>query len=51
VKTGEEGGHPPGSRYETTYCRGIGMVRLVVSAGGSEARAELRSYGMPVKIE
>jgi hypothetical protein len=49
--TVEEGGRLPGSRYETTYCPGIGMVLLVVRAGGSEARAELKSYGLPAKIE
>ena len=51
IQTVEEGGRLPGSRYETTYCPGVGMVLLVVSAGGSEARAELKSYGAPVKIE
>lgn len=51
VRTVEEGGRPPGGRYETTYCPGVGMVLLVVSAGGAEARAELKSYGFPVKIE
>jgi hypothetical protein len=51
VTTVEEGGRPPGSRYETTYCPGVGMVLLVVRAGGSEARAELKSYGMPAKLE
>lgn len=51
LTTVEEGGRPPGSRYTTTYCPGVGMVLLVVTAGGSEARAELKSYGMPVKIE
>lgn len=51
LQTVEEGGRPPGSRYETTYCPGVGMVLLVVRAAGSEARAELKSYGMPVKIE
>jgi hypothetical protein len=51
LQTVEEGGRPTGSRYESTYCPGIGMVRLVVSAAGSEARAELKSYGMPLKIE
>lgn len=51
IRTVEEGGRPPGARYETTYCPGIGMVLLVVTAGGSEARAELKSYGAPVKIE
>lgn len=51
LQTVEEGGRLPGSRYETTYCPGIGMVLLVVRAGGSEARAELKSYGVPLKIE
>ncbi|MBX3207507.1 MAG: hypothetical protein KF764_20835 [Labilithrix sp.] len=51
LRTVEEGGRPPGGRYETTYCPGVGMVLLVVSAGGHEARAELKSYGLPVKIE
>jgi len=51
LQTVEEGGRLPGSRYETTYCPGVGMVLLVVRAGGSEARAELKSYGMPVKID
>ncbi len=51
LRTVEEGGRPPGSRYETTYCPGVGMVLLVVSAAGNEARAELRSYALPVKIE
>ena len=51
LETVEEGGRPPGSRYETTYCPGVGMVLLVVKAGGSVARAELKSYGLPVKIE
>lgn len=51
VETVEEGGRPPGSRYVTTYCPGVGMVLLDVTAAGGEARAELKSYGMPVKIE
>lgn len=51
VRTVEEGGRPPGSRYETTYCPGVGMVLLVVTAGAGEARAELKAYGAPVKIE
>jgi hypothetical protein len=50
LTTVEEGGRPEGSRYATTYCPGVGMVLLVVTAGGREARAELKSYGMPVKI-
>ncbi len=51
LRTVEEGGRPPGSRYEHTYCPGVGMVLLVVTVPGAEARAELVSYGMPVKIE
>lgn len=51
VKTIEEGGRPPGSSYATTYCPGVGMVLLEVKAAGGEARAELKSYGPPVKIE
>ena len=51
VRTVEEGGRPEGARYENTYCAGVGMVLLVVEAGGNAARAELKSYGMPVKIE
>jgi hypothetical protein len=51
LRTVEEGGRPTGSRYESTYCPGIGMVLLVITASGSEARAELKSYGMPLKIE
>jgi hypothetical protein len=51
LTTIEEGGRPSGSRYETTYCPGVGMVLLVVSANGASARAELKSYGLPVKIE
>jgi hypothetical protein len=49
VQTVEEGGRPAGSRYTTTYCPGVGMVLLEVTAGGAEARAELKSYGFPVK--
>lgn len=51
VRTVEEGGRPEGSRYETTYCPGVGMVLLVVSAGGASARAELKSHGPPMKIQ
>ena len=51
LRTVEEGGRPAGSRYEATYCPGVGMVLLVVTAAGNEARAELKSYGLPVKIE
>ena len=51
VQTIEEGGRPPGSKYTSTYCPGVGMVLLEVSAAGGEGRAELKSYGAPVKIE
>ena len=51
VQTVEEGGRPPGSKFVTTYCPGVGMVQLEVHAAGGEARAELRSYGAPVKID
>jgi hypothetical protein len=51
IVTVEEGGRPQGSRYTTTYCPGVGMVLLEISALGNEARAELKSYGFPVKIE
>ncbi|MBX3231235.1 MAG: hypothetical protein KIT84_09860 [Labilithrix sp.] len=51
VRTVEDGGAlPPGKRYETTYCPGVGMVLLVVSAPVGQARAELKSYGKPVVI-
>jgi hypothetical protein len=49
--TVEEGGRPQNVRYETTYCPGVGMVLLVVKSPMGEARAELKSYGFPVKIE
>jgi len=51
VRTLEEGGRPAGSTYATTYCPGVGMVLLEVHALGAEAKAELKSYGAPVKIE
>jgi hypothetical protein len=51
VQTTEEGGRPPGAKYITTYCPGVGMVLLEVSAAGAEARAELKSYGFPAKFE
>lgn len=51
VRTVEEGGRVPGARYEATYCPGVGMVLLVVTAGDVEARVELKSYGMPVVID
>lgn len=51
VKTREDGGRIPGAVYETTYCPGVGLVLLVVSSGDAESRAELKSHGLPVKIE
>jgi len=51
LQTVEDRGRVPGARYETTYCPGVGMVLLVVSAPVGNARAELKSYGAPVKIE
>ena len=51
VETVEEGGRPTGSKYVTTYCPGVGMVLLEIAVTGGEARAELKSYGAPVKIE
>lgn len=51
VETVEEGGRPTGSKYVTTYCPGVGMVLLVIAVPGGEARAELKSYAAPVKIE
>ena len=50
VRTVEEGGRPPGSRYTTTYCPGIGMVLLEVKAPEGEVRAELTAYGAPVAM-
>lgn len=51
VQTIEEGGRPPGSKYATTYCPGVGMVLLEIQVAGGEARAELKSYAPPVKID
>lgn len=51
VQTIEEGGRPPGSKYVTTYCPGVGMVLLEVQVASGEARAELKSYGAPVTID
>jgi hypothetical protein len=50
VRTVEEGGRPPGSRYASTYCPGVGMVLLEVASGGGQARAALKSHGPPVQI-
>jgi hypothetical protein len=35
----------------STYCPGVGMVRLEVFVPGGEAKAELKSYGAPVIID
>ncbi len=51
VETVEEGGRPAGSTYSSSYCEGVGMVLLRVQAGGREAKAELKSYGLPVRID
>jgi hypothetical protein len=51
VETIEEGGRPQGSKYVTTYCPGVGMVLLDIAVAGGKARAELKSYGAPVKID
>jgi hypothetical protein len=51
VQTVEEGGRPEGSKYTTTYCPGVGMVLLEVHALGADAKAELKSYAPPVKID
>ena len=51
VQTIEEGGRPPGSKYVTTYCPGVGMVLLEIRVAAGEAKAELKSYGAPVKID
>lgn len=50
VQTLEEGGRPAGSTYTTTYCPGVGMVLLEIKVQGGEARAELKSYGMPMQL-
>jgi hypothetical protein len=51
VRTVERGGRPPGGVYANTYCPTVGMVLLEVNAMGTEARAALKSYGFPVKID
>lgn len=51
VITEEDGGRPPGAIFVTTYCPGVGIVRLEVRASGGEARVELKSYGAPVTID
>jgi hypothetical protein len=51
IQTVEEGGKIAGAKYVTTYCPGVGMVLVEITAPMGEARGELKSYGFPVKIE
>lgn len=51
VQTVEDGTRPPGSRYTTTYCPGVGMVLFEVVTNQGDARGELKSYGAPIQIE
>jgi len=51
VVTVEEGGRLPGASFTTTYCPGVGMVRLEVTTGAVSARAELKSYGPPATLD
>ena len=51
VRTVEEGGRIQGARYASTFCAGIGMVLVEITAPAGKARIELRSYGPPVKID
>ncbi len=47
LRTVEEGGRPPSSRYTSTYCPGVGMVLLEVALGNASAKAALKSHGPP----
>jgi hypothetical protein len=51
VVTQEDGTRPPGSRYTTTYCPGVGMVLFEVVRNDGDARGELKYYGPPIKME
>ena len=51
VQTVEDGTRPPGSRYTTTYCPGVGMVLFEVVTNQGDARGELKSYGAPIEIQ
>lgn len=51
VETVEDATRPPGVRYTTTYCPGIGMVRFEVVAADADAVGELTSYGAPIVME
>jgi hypothetical protein len=51
VQTIEEGGRLAGAKFATTYCPGVGMVLLEINVAGGEARAELKSYAPPFRID
>lgn len=51
IQTMEDGQHPRGARYTTTYCPGVGMVLFEVVANDAEARGELKSYGAPITVQ
>ena len=51
VRTIEENGRMPGAKYVTSFCPGIGMVLVDITAPAGEAKIELRSYGLPIKID
>lgn len=51
IQTVEDGSRPPGSRYTTTYCPGVGMVLFEVVTNEGDARGELKSYGAPIEMK
>lgn len=51
IQTVEDGNRPPGSRYTTTYCPGVGMVLFEVVTNEGDARGELTSYGAPIRMD
>lgn len=51
IQTVEDGTRPPGSRYTTTYCPGVGMVLFEVVTNEGDARGELKSYGAPIEMQ
>jgi hypothetical protein len=50
METVEDGARTPGVKYVSTFCPGVGLVRLEVARGPNVARAELKSYGFPVVV-
>lgn len=50
IQTVEDGTRPPGARYTTTYCPGVGMVLFEVVTNVGDARGELTSYGAPLPM-